>query len=286
MSAEGRQEERVTAPRRPAHARGWAVGALVAGALLTSLLVRQELRSIERGNRLYRAGDTPAAADVYAQALGATGDEQTTYNLGTALLWLDADSAEALLSRTTQVEDPDTRQRGFYNLGYAHLVDADASSLPDTVIAALRSAVVSYRTALRLDPTDQNARWNLALAVRRLDALMPPGGDEGEESGSESEDEIPMNDPSLARSETATAESGPEPEDPNPADNIGERRGPREGAQEAWAMQDPGPLTLNEALALLATVSDDAELLVKGTLWSRRPDVAWWSGQPYPGGLW
>lgn len=264
----------------------WALGALVGGTLLTTLFTWQELRSLEHGNRLYRAGDAPRAAEIYARAGGASGDEAAAYNLGTALLFLEPDSAEALLTGATHVEDPVTRQRGYYNLGFSHLIAADGFPEPDSVIAALRSARDTYRTALRLDPTDQDARWNLALAVRRLDALALLEGDEGEESASESEDEVPMNDPSLARSETAEAESGPEPEDPDPADNIGERRGPREGAQEAWAMQDPGPLTLNEALSLLASVQDDPELLVKGTLWSRRPDIAWWSGQPYPGGLW
>jgi hypothetical protein len=264
----------------------WAVGTLVAGTLLTLVLVLLETRSLERGNRLYRAGDMPRAAEIYARSGGTSGDERAAYNLGTALIFLDADSAEALLTGTTEVEDLEARQRGWYNLGFSHLVSADGSSQPDSVIVSLRSALASYRTALRLDPTDQDARWNLALAVRRLSALTLPDGEEGEESASESDDEVPMNDPSLARSETAAAESGPEPEDPNPADNIGERRGPREGAQEAWAMQDPGPLTLSEALALLAGVQDDAELLIKGTLWSKRPDVAWWSGQPYPGGLW
>jgi len=264
----------------------WAAGALVAGVVLTVVLVLQDTRSLERGNRLFHEGDMARAADVYTRNGGASGDEQAAYNLGTALLYLDADSAGTLLTGSAQVDDLEARQRGWYNLGFAQLVAADGSSQPDTAMARLLSSVRSFRAALRLDPTDQDARWNLALAVRRLGSLTLPEGEEGEESASESEDEVPMNEAQLARSETAAAESGPEPEDPNPADNIGERRGPREGAQEAWAMQDPGPLTFEEALALLAGVQDDAELLVKGTLWAKRPDVAWWSGQPYPGGLW
>jgi hypothetical protein len=119
-----------------------------------------------------------------------------------------------------------------------------------------------------------------------LDALIPPDEDTGRESGSESDDEIAMNDPSLARSETAEAESGPEPEDPQPADNIGERRGPQEGAREAWATHDPGPMTRGEALELLSRVNDQTETLVTGILWSHRPDIAWWTGQAYPGGGW
>lgn len=265
--------------------RAWtAVGA---AALVAAFLGSRDLRSVERGNRLYRAGDVAGAALLYADASARSGKAGATYNLGTALLWLDPDSAEAILERAAAAEERRIRQRALYNLGHAHFIRAEKpSSEPDSVLASLQGAVASFRDALRLDPADEDARWNLALAIRRLAALAPPDGNEGEESGSQSEDEVPMNEARLARSESATAESGPEPEDPNPADNIGERRGPRQGAREAWAMQDPGPLALDDALALLATVRDDPELLVKGTLWSQRPDVAWWSGQPYPGGLW
>jgi hypothetical protein len=260
--------------------------AIVAGALLLPVLIRQDLRSVERGNRMYRGGDPASAADLYGGALARREGDAVAFNLGTALLDVDADSARLFLDRVSKSEDRPTSQRGFYNLGYGHMVAAELSATPDSVIPALRAAASSFRSALRLDPTDQDARWNLALVIRRLEAMLPPGEDTGEESGSESEDEVPMNDPQMARSETAPAESGPEPPDPRATEVSGERRGPREGAREAWALQDPGPITAERALQLLATVSDEPVDLLKGILWSHRPDIAWWSGQAYPGGNW
>jgi hypothetical protein len=263
-----------------------AVAAVAAAAILVPLLVRQELRSVEHGNRLYRGGDPEGAAGLYQRSLDRSDVDATAFNLGTALIPLDADSAKVLLSRVSGVPDRATSQRGFYNLGYGQLLASESPSAPDSVLPELRAAVRSFRSALRLDPTDQDARWNLALAIRRLQALLPPGEDTGEESGSESDDEVPTNDAQLARSENAPAESGPEPPDPRPTDDSGERRGPREGAREAWALQDPGPLTPSRALELLGTVSDQPEELLKGILWSHRPDIAWWTGQAYPGGAW
>ena len=70
------------------------------------------------------------------------------------------------------------------------------------------------------------------------------------------------------------------------ADNTGERQGAREGAREAWASQDPGPLTRTAAFRLLERVNDEPESLIRGILWSHRPDIAWWESQPYPGGGW
>jgi hypothetical protein len=262
------------------------IGAVVAAALLLPLLVRQELRSVERANRMYRSGDAIAAAELYGRAVDADAASPTTFNLGTALIPLEPDSAKALLSRVAAVEDRAIAQRGHYNLGFGQLIASEMATTPDSVLPDLRAAVRSFRAALRMDPHDQDARWNLALAIRRLEALLPPGEETGEESGSESDDEVPMNEAQMARSEEAPAESGPEPEDPRPTDDSGERRGPREGAREAWALQDPGPLTTERALQLLASVEDDPEVLLKGILWSHRPDIAWWTGQAYPGGPW
>lgn len=256
-----------------------------AGAVL--LLLRQHARSLEYGNRLYHEGDADGAASVY-DAAAASGAADARYNLGTALLQLDFDSADVVLSDAVRAEDPEARQRAYYNLSYALLSTGITPRpvTPDSARAVLQRAVSNGRMALRLDPTDEDARWNLALAQRALDAMQPPGSNRGRESSGDSDDEVPQNDASMARSETAEAESGAEPEEPREVENSGPRQGPREGAREAWATQDPGPMTPADALGLLTAVSDEPEALIRGLLWAHRPDVAWWSGQAYPGGRW
>jgi Ca-activated chloride channel family protein len=265
----------------------WIASTVVITAVAVPLLLRQDGRSLEHGNRLYHDGDSEGAASVYAPAV-ARGSDGALYNLGTALLDLDFDSADVVLSDAIAASDPATAQRSFYNLGYALLVTGQIPRpiTPDSAAAILQRAVDNGRIALRMDPADDDARWNLALAQRALDAMQPPGSNRGRESSGESDDEIPMNDPSMARSETAEAESGAEPDDPREADSSGPRQGPLEGAREAWAAQDPGPMTQSDAASLLLTVSDETEALVRGLLWAHRPDVAWWSGQAYPGGPW
>ncbi len=264
------------------------VTAMVAAVILVPLFLLQDQRSIERGNRLFRSGDVPEAAEVYRGSEDRPDVlDQARYNLGTALLELDPDSAEPHLRRATQGDDRAAAQRGFYNLGFRFLTRGTGGMEPDSAITALFAAVASNRAALRLDPADQSARWNLALAQRRLDAMVPPDQQvERESSGGEGAEEIVIDDQSLTRSETADAVSGLEPEDPRPANNTGERQGAQEGAREAWASQDPGPMTRGDAESLLATVDDEAEILIRGILWSHRPDIAWWEAQPYPGGAW
>lgn len=259
---------------------------LVSGPIAGALLLLDS-RSVERGNRLYREGDAPRAAETYAGALrGNIRFPSTRYNLGTALLTLDRDSAGVALRAAAATDDRTVRQKSLYNLGYQLITSLGGLMTPDSTRAILVDAVAVSREALRLDPTDDDARWNLAVAQRRLDAMVPPGEETGEESSGDSDDEVAMNNPELARSEDSPAESGLEPEDPRAADNPGERSGPRQGAREAWATQDPGPMSREQALDLLLNLHDEPELLLRGILWSHRPDVAWWSGQPYPGGRW
>jgi hypothetical protein len=257
---------------------------LLATALVVGILAMQDRVSVERGNRAFHAGDPETAAQTYARF---PEDPAVAYNLGTALMGLDPDSASRVLrSAAAATEDPATRQRSLYNLGYHLITRLGGLMVRDSILAVLQEAVAVNRLALRLDPADEDARWNLAVAQRRLDAMVPPGEETGKQSSGESEDEIAMNNPELARSEDAPAESGAEPEDPRAADNQGERSGPLQGAREAWATQDPGAMTATDALSLLTSLNDEPELLLRGVLWSHRPDVAWWSGQPYPGGRW
>ena len=94
--------------------------------------------------------------------------------MGTALLEVDTDSAQAHLLRVAEGEDRTTAQRALYNLGYRFLTAVQNPMELDATVSALMAAVASNRLALRLDPADESARWNLALAQDWLDALAPP----------------------------------------------------------------------------------------------------------------
>lgn len=265
--------------------RRWLLLALAAG-LVAGTALWQDRGSVERGNRLYREGDTVRAAEVYRGRTGApAGPAVVTYNLGTALLALDPEEAAEQLLRVAEGDDPAFVQSGRYNLGYRFLTSVDAATEPDSAIALLRDAVTHGRVAVRLDPGDEDARWNLALAQRMLDSLtFDPGRVEGETDAGDDETEV--DDLSLTRSEMGVGESGVEPEESRVADNVGQRRGASEGARESWTMQDPGPLTEAESLGLLQAVDDPPERLIRGILWSLRPDVAWWASEASPGGSW
>ena len=238
---------------------------LAASIILVSLLLWLDHGSLERGNRLYRAGDSPGAAEVYRGSESGVDVLPTAeYNLGTALLQIDPDSAQAHLFRVAEAEDPTTTQRAFYNLGYRFLTAVQNPMELDGTVSALRAAVASNRLALRLDPADENARWNLALAQAWFDDLAPP------------EDEPAA----------AGMESGEESDEAGGLTTPGPRLGAVEGAQEALAGLDPGPMDATEASELLEAIVDEPESLIRRILWSHRPDFPWWEPQASPGGGW
>ena len=149
-----------------------AVGGLLLAGLVVVALLWMDRGSLERANRLYRSGDVAAAVEVYRGVLlAADEDGVPSYNLGTALLGVDLDEAERRLAVAVQGTDSAAAQRGHYNLGYRYLAGLNPAAEPDVILSLLSAAVGSSRAALRMDPTDENARWNLALAQRMLDSL-------------------------------------------------------------------------------------------------------------------
>ena len=73
-------------------------------------------------------------------------------------------------------ESKELRQRSLYNLGNSLVRAAEeAPGHPEP----LREAIRAYEEALRLEPGDAAAKWNLELAVKRLSDDRTSGGSPG-----------------------------------------------------------------------------------------------------------
>lgn len=168
------------------------------------------------GNRAYRKGDYAGAVERYRGALAETGGSaRLSYNLGTALLRLgELQLARARLGESLEAQAPELRSCAFYNLGNALATDPGAERAEN-----LREAIAAYRRSLLLDPTREEARWNLELATRRLEEL------EASESA--------LTSPEQERSESPAGEAG------------GEREGPR-GEASQTATPGSGATRLDE----------------------------------------
>jgi Ca-activated chloride channel homolog len=133
------------------------------------------LRDARRGERLYRAGDFPQAYREFQHAFDASGDPALRYDLGVVLYRMKQYENAAKSFRESAVV-PHLKQRSHYNLGNSYVRLAEEAAEKDQ---PLRLAIAAYEEALRQDPADSSAKWNLELAIRRRGEDRESGGSSG-----------------------------------------------------------------------------------------------------------
>jgi len=150
------------------------VEAAAALALLAALLAgcSSAAWDARRAERQYDAGDWAGAYQAFEQALDAAGNPVFAFNAGNALYRQKHYDKAAGRWRGT-LGEARFRQRSAYNLGNAAVRSAEDATGP-AKDSLLDAAVAAYEDALRLDPRDRDAKWNLEIALRRRGER--PGG--------------------------------------------------------------------------------------------------------------
>lgn len=144
-----------TAP--PAEAQPEAKAAEPAPGWLEGLLYNPAERA-KKGAAAAQAGAPRAAAEALDTALRLDpGSDRARYNAGTAHLQAASPEAAPLLEAAAKSADKEVASRAFYNLGNSRLAADD-----------LKGAVEAYKDSLRRDPANADAKFNLELALRRL----------------------------------------------------------------------------------------------------------------------
>ena len=166
--------------------------------------------------RAYRAKRYAESARLYRRAREkGKGTPQELYNLGTALLAADSLSAATeLLQRVATArlaDDPqgELRFRALFNLGLAALRRGLAAQGEQSE-ASLNVALVAYKRALILRPTDKDAKWNYELALKKKQSGGGGGGGGGDDN---KPDQSPQQD----------SRGNPQPQ-PKPAGGLGEQQ--------------------------------------------------------------
>ncbi|MGH7525978.1 MAG: VWA domain-containing protein, partial [Gemmatimonadales bacterium] len=128
------------------------------------------------GERLYQSGSYAEAHQAFHRGFTRDSTPALVYNAGNALYRMRRYEDAVKRYRATGAGAERLRQRSAYNLGNA-LVRA-AEEAPERA-EPLRQAIAAYEEALRLDPTDADAKWNLELALERLGDDRTSGGSSG-----------------------------------------------------------------------------------------------------------
>jgi tetratricopeptide (TPR) repeat protein len=133
------------------------------------------MREIRRGEQLYAAGRYRESHEVFQRALAASGDPALQYSVGKALYRLHRyeEAARSFRDATSVLR---LKQPSYYNLGNSYVRAAEEATDKDE---PLRQAIAAYEEALRLDPADSAAKWNLEIALRRRGEDRDSGGSSG-----------------------------------------------------------------------------------------------------------
>lgn len=156
--------------RRPARVSanslgsGTARGAAAAAALFLLGSCAGGRAQLVRGQQLYESGKYKEAFESYQAVLLQQGGPEIKYNSGNALYRM-SQYRDAAQTWRDALNGPDQlRERAYFNMGNAYVRAAeDANEMSDY----LGRAVQAYEEALKLDPNDVDAKYNLELALRK-----------------------------------------------------------------------------------------------------------------------
>jgi Ca-activated chloride channel homolog len=122
-------------------------------------LLKRKDPNIEAGNRLLQAGKADEALKAYDRAVEALPEEPVAhFDRGVALYQLGKfPEAQKEFQRASEGHDSGIKADAYYNMGNALLKQE-----------RFKDALDAYKHTLGLRPDDRRAKWNLELALRKL----------------------------------------------------------------------------------------------------------------------
>ena len=181
------------------------------------------------GNDFYKKGDYHQAGQVYNKILQKkANDQRAKFNLGDSL-YKEGKYKESQIvfeDLVGKAEDKGLRQASYYNLGNSFFKQED-----------YKSAIGAYEEALKIDPKDKDAQFNLTLAKKMLE--MPKQEKEKKNEKQKKEDEKKENQ---------------KQEQKKPDDKSGNKD--KEKEQNQQKQTKPGQMSKEDALRILNALED------------------------------
>lgn len=229
--------------------------------------VRETTELLSEANSELSADAFIAAEVKYRKAIAISPTEEIgKYNLGNAY-YNEAKNDEAMRRYAQAAEVSESRtekHRAFHNLGNT-LMNAEK----------YQEAVEAYKSALRNNPTDDESRYNLALAKDMLEK-NPPQDDEGEDENKDKKENEDENKDQKDKEnedegkdkegdegdEKEEKDEGDEKDKNKEGDEKGEKekedpKKPKEGEGEQPKQPTPGQLSPQQIKNLLQAMNDE-----------------------------
>lgn len=220
-------------------------------------------QAIKRGNAHYEAEAYDAALEAYqAAAKDRPDDPISRYNLGTVLYQKKQfEKAADEFRRSLDAVDPIHQTQGYYNLGNAQ------AQLND-----IEGAIRSYKSALRLNPRDLDAKHNLELALERLEQESQQNQSE---SGEEDKSQQEQDQQGQNQDQQDTAQDQEDPSESEQQEQSQESSEQEAAAEESppqseqESTQQPVKMSKEDAIRLLEAIKDNEKEIQKKILQKR-----------------
>lgn len=121
--------------------------------ITSSTTIKAQKKAMNRANKFFQQKEYAKALEIYTKEASPT-NNRVLYNKGTTLLRLyhPKESMTALERSTAQEKNPWYKSQGYHNEGVIFQAQRNYDQ-----------AIECYKNALRNNPNDEHARYNLAL---------------------------------------------------------------------------------------------------------------------------
>ena len=146
-----------------------------------SSLAQSERKITRKGNSQYETGNFVDAEINYKKAIEKNADLlEAEFNLGDALMKQERfdEALEAFEKVSSTTENPTLKANALHNKGNVLLSQQD-----------LEGALESYKDALRLNPKDNETRYNYAYVKKQLEQQQEQEQEQDEENNDENKDD-------------------------------------------------------------------------------------------------
>lgn len=194
--------------------------------------------STASARRSYENGNFQTAQKEYQRLLEKKPDDPRLHFNAGAAAYKNKDFEQAAKDFSSAVTSPDlpVQQRAYYNFGNALYRQGERASEPDEKSQHWQQAVQQYESALKLEPKDQDAQFNLELVKQKLAELRkeqsqsPPRSDQKDKSEEGKQDQ----------QQDKQDQKGESEKDPQPKkdDQQEQKRADQDQQQEQQANQD------------------------------------------------
>ena len=206
-------------------ANAGAVVAKAAGFALLWLLPAVASAGPTKALKQYDAGKYEASQLEYERSLNRkkAEDPRLHFNAGAAAFQSrDYEAAAQHLNSVLVAQDVPLQQRAYYNLGNTEYRLGEDAQEPDKKKSRWEQAAKSYESALKLDPKDPDAKFNLEFVKQKLEQLkqqqQQQKDDKKDDKKDEKKDQQEQKDPSKQGDQGKDQKNDEQKKDPQQQD--------------------------------------------------------------------